>query len=305
MLCPPLTHTSSGRSSWQEVDLKGANKDGSALLASEGLQEFAVAAGLWGGDSDAPFNFFRAFASDTAVDASANCEWQHRGASGLRIGCLHASRAPAHAPCLLCPLATPPADPRVRAVQALLGGYNHTAADAFAPVFLPPAKPLQLGDVMAGLRLRYNGTTRDPYAQQTPAAPLLDGTPGEPWRPVALLTTGLAHGAWHWQPQCWGKQPLVRRFQLVNGMTQPRFPLPSVPRTCCSHAHAAAVRRPAPWPVGRPLPVVWHACLDAVCAHLQGPAAGSAAVGPHERRLRLRRHDHALLEVSQAVRPPL
>lgn len=59
---------------FQEVDLKAANTDGSAVLASEGLQEFAVAAGLWAGDADATFNFFKAFASDTPVDASANCE---------------------------------------------------------------------------------------------------------------------------------------------------------------------------------------------------------------------------------------
>lgn len=29
---------------------------------------------------------------------------------------------------------------------------------------------------------------------QTPAA-LLTGAPGEPWRPVAVLTTGFGHGA--------------------------------------------------------------------------------------------------------------
>lgn len=121
-------------------------------------------------------------------------------------------------------------------MQALLGGYTREANDAFSPVFLPPAKPLQLADVMSALRLRYNGTKHDPYTNQTPA-PLLDGTPGEPWRPVAFLATGLAHGATRWAEwqRCWGKQ-CVSFFQLVN-----RRPLS---HTCPARPPAVTRMRP-------------------------------------------------------------
>lgn len=94
----------------------------------------------------------------------------------------------------------PPAVQRVRALQHLLGGFNYTGDDVYAPVFLPPGRPLTIADVMSGLRDHYagvveGGTPRDPYQEQTPAPMLFGNDTEEPWRPVAMLTTGLAHGA--------------------------------------------------------------------------------------------------------------
>lgn len=84
----------------------------------------------------------------------------------------------------------------MRALQTLLGGFTYAGADALAPVFLPPKQPLRVvEDIMAAIRNHQDGTAQDVYLNQTPQS-MLDGTAGEPQRPVAILTTGIAHGGW-------------------------------------------------------------------------------------------------------------
>ena len=81
----------------------------------------------------------------------------------------------------------------MKRLLSLLGdftGYNGT--DGLAPHFVTPQRKLGLRDLQVALRDHFNGTAEDAYMRQTPA-PILEGAPGEPPRPVAMLTTGYAH----------------------------------------------------------------------------------------------------------------
>ena len=82
---------------------------------------------------------------------------------------------------------------RLCSLQNLLGDAGWTDASCAAsgglqPAFLPPARPLELADVFEALRNRFQATPHDAYERRNP---------GEPWRPVAVLRTALAHGARH------------------------------------------------------------------------------------------------------------
>ncbi|EFN60171.1 hypothetical protein CHLNCDRAFT_9042, partial [Chlorella variabilis] len=121
--------------------------DTAAVLASPGLVEHAVEEGLYDPASGQAFNFFKDYTESSAIDVHFNF-------------------------------------PRVRRLQQLLGGYQQPPTGGLLPAFLPPGRPLELQDVMGGLRDHYTGGRHDPYA-----AP----DPDEPWRPIAILATGMAH----------------------------------------------------------------------------------------------------------------
>lgn len=57
----------------QVVDLSSANRPNTTILASPGLAELAVTAGLWKA-ADGPLNIFRAFTADGPADKNANRE---------------------------------------------------------------------------------------------------------------------------------------------------------------------------------------------------------------------------------------
>lgn len=156
----------------QEVDLN----DESVTLASPGLLDFAVSAGLWDPAQGRPFNFFEAFMRDGPHDVNYSyprvCllqgKWgsfcpgqaacQQSDGHSCDGGCHSTDGSGVHARC------------------------NNMAAQ---PVFLHP-KPRKLSalDVMAAQRNHWDGSSHDPYSHQNPR---------EAWRPIALLRTGMAH----------------------------------------------------------------------------------------------------------------
>lgn len=89
----------------------------------------------------------------------------------------------------------PYADPRVKRIQQRLGCYTDASTTGNISVFRPACtgKRISLADVTGALRDHYDGTAKDCYRQQTPKA-VLKGNANEPWRPIAHLTTGYAHG---------------------------------------------------------------------------------------------------------------
>lgn len=72
--------------------------------------------------------------------------------------------------------------PRIHEMQGLFGGPN--ARIVGMPVFLRPARKVQPRDVFQAMRLHFEGTPHDAYMLQNPR---------EPFRPIVLLRTGLAH----------------------------------------------------------------------------------------------------------------
>lgn len=108
----------------QEVDFT----DTDGVLASPGLLDFAISAGLWDPASGEPFNFFTALHAVTPKDPLFNYN-------------------------------------RLCALQQLYGGVDNATCWAqvpYTPAFLPPAAPVGLRQVMAGLRDHYEGTPLDP-----------------------------------------------------------------------------------------------------------------------------------------------
>ena len=134
----------------------------------------------------------------TPAQAWSQLGWRGAGGRGAHAALPHAAYLPSRPPAptaRLPPARAPgPTGPRVRSLQARLAGLApDDPPGALPPVFVRPARPLGLPDVMSALRSHFDGTAADVYLQQRPAT-MLTGAPGEPWRPVAMLTTGIAHG---------------------------------------------------------------------------------------------------------------
>lgn len=71
-------------------------------------------------------------------------------------------QAPTRRCCCSCANAVHPS----RLLAARLGLEDTSAAGPFFPVFQQPARPLGVLDVMNALRVHYQGTPHDPYANQ-------------------------------------------------------------------------------------------------------------------------------------------
>ena len=103
------------------------------MMSSPGLIEFATANGLYDSKSG-PFNFFKAYISDTDHDKTYNY-------------------------------------PRVRELLRLYSDIRYENIDGLYPVFVEPKKKLSVQDVASGLRNRYEGTPHDPYQNKNPKEP--------------------------------------------------------------------------------------------------------------------------------------
>ncbi|KAL4425605.1 hypothetical protein ABPG75_009621 [Micractinium tetrahymenae] len=159
---PPDTFfVSANQGRFQEVDLD----DEAATLSSPGLLKHAIRSGLWDPASGRPFNFFSAFMRDGVHDTNYSYPrvcllqgmWGHFCGQELR------------SPALGCRNVVPkPCDNMLR-----------------QPVFLKPQpRKLSAQDVMAAMRNHFEGSRHDPYTLQHPE---------EPFRPIALLRTGMGH----------------------------------------------------------------------------------------------------------------
>ncbi|PRW58931.1 dipeptidase [Chlorella sorokiniana] len=75
--------------------------------------------------------------------------------------------------------------PRVCLLQHMFGGCPAACNARVAPTFMQPA-PARITPqaVMAAMRNHWDGTHHDPYTHSNPS---------EPWRPIALLRTGMGH----------------------------------------------------------------------------------------------------------------
>ncbi|PSC67957.1 peptidase C69 [Micractinium conductrix] len=156
---------SANQGRFQDVDLS----DASSALASPGLLQFAERAGLWDPSSGEPLNFFKAFMRDGDHDTNYSyprvCLLQHLwagycggGNCGSEEGSCDVGSSGVPLPC------------------------NDMRRQ---PVFLRP-HPRKLGvqDVMAAMRNHWDRSPHDPYTRHNP---------DEPWRPIALLRTGMGH----------------------------------------------------------------------------------------------------------------
>ena len=193
------------------------------MLASPGLLNFAVEAGLYDPGSGRPFNFFAAFMRDGPHDVNysyprvcllqrlfgacppaANCAnmlaqptfmrpTPHklgvrvggRAGVGLMQGWWGVWGAWAELPGVLGPCAWWSCLPPVRCRLGRMGSgrWHVPACHQLRPAHPPRTAAVQ--DVKAAMRNHWDGSAHDPY---------LHGNPDEPWRPIALLRTSMGHG---------------------------------------------------------------------------------------------------------------
>lgn len=117
---------------------------------------------------------------------------------------------------------------------------------------------------MGAMRNHWDGSSHDPY---------LHANPQEPFRPIALLRTGMGHGADAW-PAGLGCSEQAFRWSWTTETAQPPInypPIPLAPPSARSHGAAPGGQR-ARRAVRHPVCRARHARALAICAPLQGPA---------------------------------